>query len=500
MGARPHTVQGMCLTLGSLFDGSGTFPLAATMVGITPLWASEVEPLPIRVTRKNLPNMKHLGDITALDGGVVPPVDIIAGGSPCQNLSLAGNKQGLAGAESGLFFEQIRVITEMREATDGVYPRYAVWENVPGAFRTNNGEDFRQVLSYFARAAAGKRVSIPGPAGGRWGSAGGVLGDGWSLAWRVLDAQYWGVPQRRKRIFLVVDFGGTGGGEVLFDASCGEGDFEAGGVEGAGVAGGVGGGSTGDCRGVGESRLTGGGMADSSPVAGNQDGDDYSLVTDSQMAWFNCSPMTGGGVDGGVADSNPEAGSQMAWFNCSPMTGDYTGPATVSQTLKSLDSRTTRPKVCYGISAMESYAMNSPNPEAGIYETRVHRTLMSGFTSPTSRNGGTVIVDGAPSRVRQVTPLECSRLQGFPDWWISDLTQDDPSGDEVGFWLDVWRGWARVCGTERAYTGAWVRGWLRRAPSDSGLYKMWGNGIALPCAVFVMRGIKNAYVRRATGN
>lgn len=211
------------LTMGSLFSGSGGFELASVLAGITPVWASEIEPFPIRVTTKRLPNMKHYGDVSAISGAEVPPVDIITFGSPCQDLSTAnGNRQGLAGSRSGLFLEAIRIIKEMREATNGVYPAVAVWENVPGAFSANGGEDFRRVLEEFANVRD-ESVSIPRPAGGRWNDAGEIVADGWSVAWRVLDAQYWGVPQRRRRIFLVADFGGQRAGRILLvrESLCG---------------------------------------------------------------------------------------------------------------------------------------------------------------------------------------------------------------------------------------------------------------------------------------
>lgn len=150
------------MTLGSLFDGSGTCPLAAAMCGITPVWASEIEPYPIRVTQKNFPRMKHLGDITQINGAEIEPVDIVTFGSPCQDLSVAGTQKGLIdGKRSSLFFEAIRIIMEMREATHGKYPRYAVWENVPGALSSNQGRDFLAVLRAFVEAAGGDGADVP---------------------------------------------------------------------------------------------------------------------------------------------------------------------------------------------------------------------------------------------------------------------------------------------------------------------------------------------------
>ena len=217
------------LTMGSLFDGIGGFPLAAVRNGIVPLWASEIEAFPIEVTKYHFPDMIHVGDITKLNGAYLPPVDIICGGSPCQDLSVAGARAGLAGARSGLFMEQVRIVKEMRDADirDGqpaqfVRPRFLVWENVPGAFSSGEpkGEDFRIVLEEIVRIKC-DTVHVPRPDGGRWESAGRILlGTDFSLAWRVLDAQYWGVAQRRRRIFLVADFGGRAASKILFDEDC----------------------------------------------------------------------------------------------------------------------------------------------------------------------------------------------------------------------------------------------------------------------------------------
>ena len=193
--------------------------------------------------------MKHVGDITKLDGAKLPVVDVVTGGSPCQDLSVAGKRAGLDGERSGLFMEQIRIIKEMREqyvrtcgSDDMVRPRWMVWENVPGAFSSNKGEDFRVVLEETARVCDQNAV-IPGPPGGRWTPSGAVMGDGWSIAWRVHDAQFWGVPQRRKRIALVADFGGASAPEILFERKGLSGDSEQSGTPGQGTADGAEGGA-----------------------------------------------------------------------------------------------------------------------------------------------------------------------------------------------------------------------------------------------------------------
>ena len=211
------------MRMGSLFDGIGGFPLAAVRNGFTPVWASEIEAFPIEVTKIRFPEMRHVGDITKLDGAKLPPVDVICGGSPCQDLSVAGQRRGLAGERSGLFMEQTRIAKEMRKADEQrnvpahlVRPRYLVWENVPGAFSSADGEDFRAVIEEIVRIKY-SACDVPRPESGRWESAGAViLGTEFSLAWRVMDAQFWGVAQRRRRIFLVADFGGTTAPEILF--------------------------------------------------------------------------------------------------------------------------------------------------------------------------------------------------------------------------------------------------------------------------------------------
>lgn len=211
------------LTMGSLFSGSGGFELASAIFGIEPRWASEIEPLPMLITKKNFPDMPHHGDIRYMNGGKVEAVTVIAGGSPCQDMSVAGQRAGLDGSRSNLFHEQIRIIKEMREhdrkaeRTDKyIRPRFMVWENVPGAFSSNKGKDFQAVLQAIV-SVTDDTATVPLPPKGKWQSAGCIMGDTYSIAWRTLDAQYWGVPQRRKRIYLVADFGGGTAPKILFE-------------------------------------------------------------------------------------------------------------------------------------------------------------------------------------------------------------------------------------------------------------------------------------------
>ena len=219
------------LTLGSLFDGIGGFPYAASFYGIRPLWASEIVPECVSVTKKHFPDMEHFGDITKLHGGKLPPVDIITFGSPCQDLSVASGKRlGLAGERSGLFLEAVRIIREMQEATNGEYPKFALWENVPGALSSSSRRDFKAVLEAFTDA------EVPMPGSGRWANAGMVRGRGVDLAWCVYDAQYFGTAQRRRRIFLIADFRGERAGEILFVPKSLSGYFAAGGTPRQGPA------------------------------------------------------------------------------------------------------------------------------------------------------------------------------------------------------------------------------------------------------------------------
>lgn len=222
------------LKLGSLFDGSGACPLAGKMCGIKPVWASEIEPFPIAVTSSRFPDMKHLGDITKINGAEIEPVDIITFGSPCQNLSIAGNRKGLEGEESSLFLEAVRIVKEMRNATNGRYPQVCVWENVMGATSSNHGADFHRVITELCSICE-PGITIPRPK--KWGKSGLVMGDTFSFAWRSLNAEHWGVPQRRRRLFAVLDLRGQCAGEILFEREGLSRDFKAMLGEGKAVAG-----------------------------------------------------------------------------------------------------------------------------------------------------------------------------------------------------------------------------------------------------------------------
>lgn len=212
------------LTLGSLFDGIGGWLLAAQHAGIKPLWRCEIDEYPRTVSEYHFSDVDSYGDIRNIHGNEIAPVDIICAGSPCQNLSLAGNRKGLQGRESSLFYESIRILGEMRNVTNGKYPRFFVWENVVGAFSSNHGNDFRAVLEEIGQS------KIPMPESGRWASCGVVRVPICDISWRTLDAQHWGVPQRRRRIFLVADFAESNrcAAEILFVEQSMSGDSQKG--------------------------------------------------------------------------------------------------------------------------------------------------------------------------------------------------------------------------------------------------------------------------------
>lgn len=487
------------MKLMSLFDGSGGFPLAASLCGIEPVYAAEVEPYPIAVTKNRFPKMKHLGDVSKVKGGEIEPVDIITFGSPCQDMSIAGKGAGLKHADmgdnettrSGLFLEAIRIIKEMREATNGVYPRYAIWENVPGAFSSNRGEDFRTVLEEFIRVKEKGAVMPDVPKAG-WPYADCYSGNGWSLAYRVFDAQYWGVPQRRRRIYLVADFRGQRAGEILLKPE---------------------------------------GLRRNSAQSG----------THGQET-ARCAKNSVGTAIGGVDRYNQSFLSGLAQTLRASGGGDCTptvlAPVAVYCHQGNGIDRAGKCLTTYSFDSLSSNSMKSKNPHSGCRAVEIAKTLDTGYPDPSKNQDGIAIVEkiilddqvcfpqqaynkfiqedieatlkasggtyGGGSEnlvaeqsfssiryiVRRLTPTECARLQGFPDWWGEIPKKDNLTDDEYTFWLNVRNTYAKINNkTTKEYSKEQMLSWYNKLHSDSSEYKMWGNGIALPNALYVMQGI-----------
>lgn len=405
------------MTLGSLFDGSGTCPLAATICGITPVWASEIEPFPVAVTTKRFPNMKHLGDLTKINGAEIEPVDIITFGAPCQDLSIAGKRAGLHGNQSSLFFHAVRIVKEMREKTNGKYPRFAVYENVLGAFSSNEGEDFREVLQQLCRVCD-PTVDVPRPEKGKWLHDGAVMGEGYSVAWRVLDAQYWGVAARRRRLYAVLDLTGGSAPKVLFEREGLRRDFEA-------------------LRRTWETA-----SRDSERSSTEHD----SVVERAVTAFENhaqdarytqldttCPTLTARYGTGGnnMPIVTEKVGAYTLQIRCGCRGG---GKGALIQTDKSATLSTSQTQTLFvraTVSAnSETYKNLSPTPTC-------------------SHDGAPILFENLPPWVvRRLTPQECAMLQGFPPDWAADVPH-----------------------------------------SDSAEYKMWGNGMALPCVLYIMEGL-----------
>ena len=536
------------MKLGSLFDGSGGFPLAGSLCGIEPVWAAEVEPYPIAVTRSRFQHMKHLGDVTKVNGADIEPVDIITFGSPCQDLSVAGKRAGLKHesngddktTRSGLFMEAIRIIKEMRGATNGVYPRFAVWENVFGAFSSNGGEDFRIVLEEFTKIVE-PSASMPAPEKGRWAYADCYVGDGWSVAYRTFDAQYWGVPQRRRRIYLVADFAGGCAAEILFEREGVRGYFETGRTPWKGAAADAESGAgvcdcVGKCVAYSFDSLASNSMKSKNPhsgcrrveiaktldttdpnpsknqggicivcvkcydARGNGDGRIVSTLTgdhENRITDYTSvivSPvycLQGNGVDR----------SDTAGCNGKGVKED------ISYTLNTID----RHCVAFAVQSIGDYKQSDVSSClkerdykgdadlvvecAGVDCRNMNETVELYPTLQAKPNGGQSLNFSGAVRVgytvRRLTPTECARLQGFPDAWGVPENKDDFSDAEYSFWMNVRNTYAAINGKKvRKYTRQQMISWYNKLHTDSAEYKMWGNGIALPCALYVMQGIQ----------
>lgn len=561
------------ITMGSLFSGSGGFELAGSIFGIRPIWASEIEPFPILVTTKNFPEMKHLGDINKLNGADLEPVTIIAGGSPCQDMSIAGKREGLDGSRSNLFREQIRIIKEMRESDRAagrtgtqIRPRYMVWENVPGAFSSNKGKDFQAVLQEIV-SITDEESNVPLPPKGKWQTAGCIMGDHFSIAWRVLDAQYWGVPQRRKRIYLVADFGGNTAPKILFEREGLSGNFA-------------------------ESReawqRTAGDIKTGTHKTGTDDVECYDISDRRRVAdKSEVSPTlttkmgTGGNNVPIVLENHPQdsrvtiaENGNVPTLTSRMGTGGGNVPMIMNE-VRAVDQRNLslgndKSETLHGsghgssvgtiIEPMALHITQDPtvfegktpcltqgNPKTGQATVGVAIPIADKATrykgggstrnNDGSANGLGIGEPGAPANtltaadrhgvacfaqqaigeyeesekasclkrrdykdstdlilweyiIRRLTPLECCRLQGFPDNWAEELGIPEPTQEDIDHWREVFRTQIGAMGeSKKEKTDNQICKWLKDPESDSAKYKMWGNGIALPCAMFVMEGI-----------
>lgn len=586
------------LTLGSLFDGSGGFPLGGLISGITPLWASEIEPFPIRVTSKRMPQVKHLGDISTINGADIEPVDIITFGSPCTDMSVAGKRAGLEGEQSVLFYEAIRIIKEMRCATNGSYPRF-------------------------------------------------IVGRDYSVAWRTLDAQYFGVPQLRKRIHLVADFTGRCAGKILFESEGLSGDFKKSICSWQGTAG-----STEVCFG------------ETSTIVLNDQGGQRMDVLDNMTSTLRakanhppCVMFENHSQDtryNGPLDIAPTVSATYGTGgNNQPFVTtaiEVHTPKTLkirsgcegggkgaliqdnkSATLSCINDQSVFVPTAYGICSDGSNSMKSNNPHSGIYKAETSRTIDGNGGNPSCNQGGIAVVESyslqgsmigrkdengpngdgineevsftlnttdrhavfsmttgefmqvneetAPTlcsrdykdpsivtqpcysidretfnsgknfernpgikedgvaatlnaqgpsavawngenvsptltannaggnqrmpdkgnftsvvepnyTVRRLTPKECGRLQGFPDFWCKNLGTENPTKEDIAFWTGVFETHRKIIGkSAKPKTEKQIIKWIQNPNSDSAEYKMWGNGVALPCVCLVLSGI-----------
>ncbi len=428
------------MKLGSLFDGIGGWQLAAVKVGITPIWSSEIEKFPQAVTARHFPHTKQLGDITKIDGAKIEPVDIVCMGSPCQDLSIAGKREGLDGERSGLFRIAIDIIRAMRTATDGKYPRFVVWENVPGAFSSHEGHDFRTVLEEITE------TKIPMPKSGRWAKAGMVRSNSCEVAWRVPDAQYWGVPQRRKRIFLVADFGGRCAGKILFEPESVFGYSPQGKSERKTAAGNV----------AKSTRTTIWDMTHTDEVMREVKGNISPTLNARMGTGGNQVPViqqpayciAGNTIDRKLKNGgNGKGVNEEISFTLNTIdrhavvyaSTDYSGfiASEITATLKAKEGN-------YGGGSENLAVLASGKKCTGTLLANCATKQWLGNQETFS--GDYSIIQLPDYIVRRLTPTECERLQGLPD----------------------------------GYTAG---------GSDSARYKALGNGMAQPCADFVMQGI-----------
>lgn len=402
--------------------------------------------------------MKHLGNIAQITGDTIAPVNVIIGGSPCQDLSIAGKRAGLAGERSGLFTEQIRIVKEMRKKHGTDYPRFMVWENVPGALSSNKWEDFRIVLEETARIAEADAV-IPRPPKGKWKNSGCIMGDGWSIAWRILDAQFWGVPQRRRRIALVADFGGESAPEILFEREGMSGNFEESGKER-------------------ERNPTGTEICSTKDSQCLTPWDVQSRkIYPIDSKWPSLYSQEGGGRGYLIYDARENGNGIIS----PTLTGDHQNRVTDYTAIciqgncvdqpnsASCNGRDWKKDVPCTLNTVDSHAVCMAHGQANAEILQnLSPALNCDHEQPivmsVHQNG-----NGEKSNmiVRRLTPLECERLQGFPDGWTN-----------IGDYIDS-------------------KG-KKKHTADTARYRALGNSIALPPWRWVLKRLCNQYDRCVT--
>ena len=481
------------IKLGSLFSGIGGFELAGSWYNFEPVWASEIEAAPIRITKRHFPNMKHVGDITKLDGHALEPVDIITGGSPCTDISVAGTQAGiklvcpncgksvsanssirtcpdcetdLELTRSGLFIEQIRVIKEMLEATNYEYPKIIVWENVSAAISSNNGDDFQCVLQEFCGLIS-ERIPTLRPE--RWTKSGEILGKSGSIAWRTFDAQYWGVPQRRRRIFLIADLRGQCAGKILFEQESLRRNYSKSKKPWETTTR-----KAESCIGISDSDNAKHGSEELDSVYCLQGNgiDRADTAGCNGCGWRKNQCYTLNTIDrpAVVYDAKPYVATfkyqQAAAMATLPYDENMSSTLTSRQNIAVLinnhpaDSRVELSNVCQTLtSRMGTGGGNTPYvleqqevfSQSGFADFKDSDGTFGTLTRQGESSGGdseSLISDplDCKSIVRRLTPLECERLQGFPDNWTA-------------------------------------------RESDNARYKALGNSVALPCVDYIMSGI-----------
>lgn len=472
--------------------------------------------------------MKHFLNVCDINGADVEPVDVITFGSPCQDMSIAGKREGIKHSEhgdeettrSGLFYEAIRIIKEMREATHGEYPKYAVWENVPGAFSSNKGWDFLAVLEALC-SVCDSTVSVPEPHDKKrpdklvWLGAGEIVGDNFSVCWRTLDAQYWGVPQRRKRIYLVADFNTRCAREILFKSDSLRGNLPQGNGErkttAADAVGSVDG-SIGNSVAFSFDSLSSNSMKSKNPISGCREVDVAKCL---DTAYPDPSKNQGGIAI--VECLNPWDCQSKRIFSADGVyptlpamdCGGANNQAVISLQGNGIDRSDTagcngcgwrenemytlntvdRPEVCYdargnGDGETVLFEPRLPDGEPRIYDDicPTLNTAQGGQRQPC------IVENSKPPRryiIRRLMPVECARLQGFPDRW-GELAPFNP--DDTEFWESVRKTYAEISGKKYKPVKN-LKKWYDKLHNDGAEYKMWGNGIALPCAEYILHEI-----------